>query len=367
MGMAASQARFLGLTARKSNVEYQGQQVNQQRTALANESANLYSQMMNLNVPVPPSQTDYYKTVYTLEGSKESYLGSDYTIETFDKTYNNNNENEYSVTLANKVESITGLVKQPEFTSSKGNDGKYSITFTFSNPSRTQSGITYDPNQKSPLKENGTFSNYNSKQIYSLEGLDQTLLSQLTGYQEALKDLRGGDANSKATFSHFYKDEDGFHFLTEDDMTKITAAEKNNNASGEINSYGSRVYYKEELTTVIATMDETDNGRFSTITIENNENYPDGLRGETFNVLITQEKDEAAYEDAFNEYEYQKTVYEQAISEINAQTEIVQRQDQKLELRLDQLDTEQQAISTEMDSVTKVIDDNIEKTFKAFA
>ena len=27
MGMAASQARFLGLTARKSNTEYQGQQV----------------------------------------------------------------------------------------------------------------------------------------------------------------------------------------------------------------------------------------------------------------------------------------------------------------------------------------------------
>ena len=27
MGMAASQARFLGLTARKTNVEYEGQQI----------------------------------------------------------------------------------------------------------------------------------------------------------------------------------------------------------------------------------------------------------------------------------------------------------------------------------------------------
>ena len=68
MGMAASQARFLGLTARKSNVEYQGQQVNQQRTSLANESANLYNQMMALDVPVPPSKNQYYDTVYTLEG-----------------------------------------------------------------------------------------------------------------------------------------------------------------------------------------------------------------------------------------------------------------------------------------------------------
>ena len=45
MGMAASQARFLNLTARKTNIEYEGQQINQQRTALSNESANLYNQI----------------------------------------------------------------------------------------------------------------------------------------------------------------------------------------------------------------------------------------------------------------------------------------------------------------------------------
>ena len=45
MGMAASQARYLSLTARKTNTEYQGQQVNQERTALANQSAVLFKQM----------------------------------------------------------------------------------------------------------------------------------------------------------------------------------------------------------------------------------------------------------------------------------------------------------------------------------
>ena len=75
MGMAASQARFLGLTARKTNVEYEGQQVNQQRTSLANESANLYNQMMALDVPVPPSKNQYYDTVYSLEGSKNNVIG----------------------------------------------------------------------------------------------------------------------------------------------------------------------------------------------------------------------------------------------------------------------------------------------------
>ena len=62
MGMAASQARYLSLTARKTNVEYEGQQVNQERTALANQSAGLFNQMLALEVPTPPSASDYSKT-----------------------------------------------------------------------------------------------------------------------------------------------------------------------------------------------------------------------------------------------------------------------------------------------------------------
>jgi len=75
MGMAASQARFLTLTARKSNVEYEGQQVNQERTSLANESSGLFNKMMALQVPTPPSATDFYNTRYTFEAT-----GMDYSI-----------------------------------------------------------------------------------------------------------------------------------------------------------------------------------------------------------------------------------------------------------------------------------------------
>ena len=67
MGMAASQARFLGLTARKNNVEFEGQQVNQQRTTLSNQSANYYNDLLGMAVPIPPSVDDYTKTVYTFE------------------------------------------------------------------------------------------------------------------------------------------------------------------------------------------------------------------------------------------------------------------------------------------------------------
>ena len=67
MGMAASQARYLGITARKINVEFEGQQVNQQRTALANESAGLFRRLLSLEVPTAPSQSDFYTDEYTFD------------------------------------------------------------------------------------------------------------------------------------------------------------------------------------------------------------------------------------------------------------------------------------------------------------
>lgn len=48
MGLAASQARFLGLTARKSDLELNGQQINQSRMQLANVTNNLFTILSNL-------------------------------------------------------------------------------------------------------------------------------------------------------------------------------------------------------------------------------------------------------------------------------------------------------------------------------
>lgn len=67
-----------------------------------------------------------------------------------------------------------------------------------------------------------------------------------------------------------------------------------------------------------------------------------------------------------NQYEHEKYLYDQAVQDINAKIEITQSQDKNLELRLKQLDTEQEAISTEIDAVQKVIQKNTESTFKTF-
>ena len=64
--------------------------------------------------------------------------------------------------------------------------------------------------------------------------------------------------------------------------------------------------------------------------------------------------------------EKEKDKYEKMISDINSKTETVQAKDKSLELKIKQLDTEQNAITNELDAVKKVIEKNVESSFKTF-
>lgn len=92
MGIAASQARYLSLTARKSNVEFQGQMVNQARTNLANESANIYNEMMRLKAPTVPSPYDYQETKGAFEATLEGKV-TEFYINSYEKIAGNEYKN----------------------------------------------------------------------------------------------------------------------------------------------------------------------------------------------------------------------------------------------------------------------------------
>ena len=49
---------------KKSNVEYEGQQINQARTALANQSSLLWNELYNMDVPTAPNTSDFTTTQY---------------------------------------------------------------------------------------------------------------------------------------------------------------------------------------------------------------------------------------------------------------------------------------------------------------
>ena len=63
---------------------------------------------------------------------------------------------------------------------------------------------------------------------------------------------------------------------------------------------------------------------------------------------------------------YDESDDQRALAEYELEMKKVQKEDKKLELQLNNIETEHKAIETEMESVQKVVDQNIENSFKTF-
>lgn len=123
--------------------------------------------------------------------------------------------------------------------------------------------------------------------------------------------------------------------------------------------YYTSTYINTKIEDTKKALMETDGkGRFSTVKFEDDDTVYT-LKCET----IT---DDAAYQDAMNQYFYKQEKYDKAVADINAKTEIIQAEDRELQLRLEQLGTEQTALQTEMEACQKVVSKNIENSFKTF-
>lgn len=347
MGMAASQARFLSLTARKSNVEYEGQQINQERTALANESSNLYSQLSKMDVPTPPNTSDFYKTVYTFTSNQLSEDGSSvqYTVDS-------------DIINTPDGDKIKASYKTPVIQGSAVNLN------IFGDDEKVDTTDINDPS-KQALKDTLTktqIENYvgtvmvNDKPVvvYGISKDDNAnTLDFLTKENEKLTE---GDQlyyyNDPATNARVF-----INPMAEGaDDWKVDTALK-------VAQVG--VTVSEELD--VKTYQHNELGRLTSVTVKTGTDKNDEPVYTTFELECTTVQDEEAYAQAMLDYEYEQAKYERNVADLNAKTEQIQEKDKTLELELKQLDTEQNAISTEMDAVTKVVEDNIESTFKTFA
>ena len=359
MGMAASQARFLGLTARKNNVEFEGQQINQQRTTLSNQSANYYNNLLGMAVPVPPSVDDYTKTVYTFEDgaltnqitAMMSQPNGDYTI-----SYLRQWTDDFSVVSAN-----TSIVN--------ANTGKTVFKV---------GAITL---RQMVTRTDAQIEAMTTTQLETFRGTDEylktlsddqlkNLLKEENAYIELLKNKYGKDSEYMVRYiKNTTTGEYEANFYKKTDLTGANY-DDNGNSLSNINCYkiGSETKSEEVKALKGCKVEKDSSGRYINIKIpayDANGN-PDINKGITYALTTSTATDQAAYEDAMNQYEYEKYEYDQAIQEINAKIEIVQAQDKNLELRLKQLDTEQKAISTEIDAVSQVIQKNTESSFKTF-
>lgn len=335
MGMSASQARFLGLTARKTNVEFQGQQVNQQRTTLANESAGLFNQMLALQVPTPPSATDFYSMSYTFPGDAANETCRILSWSTSTEPL----QGPYDVQVKKTINDVG--VKNPKI----------------------PAGAVINKNTNAD-SENKPYSITIGGKTYALTRSTKDVNGRTEGYVSAKSE---GAEKDMYIPSYTYERAGKTYFIAEAVLNKMFEDGENEFVVPENNEEYTESYYNgtptsEPITYSGVTMLSDETGRFTAMRYYN-------ANGEQVEktLVIEEINDEEGYAKAMEDYKYKKMMYDRTIDDINTRAEVVQQQDKTLELHLKQLDTEQEAIQTEMDSVKKVIEKNIEGSFKTFA
>lgn len=440
MGMAASQARYLALTARKTNTEWEGQQINQARTALANQSANLFNQLLALEVPNAPKTTDYTELQYSYtDGDNESVLESWHQLSSADPDYNYIINRYYYANvytgskklLENPQVQTKGEVTIDDFkgqnptvyydqntksyviTTADGKSQSYSALPNVESDTKLKNALTDFETAKGMAKadgvlttdgvygyqdSNGTWhffledeiaepkdystvyvpSAIGNSKLTELKGLtidEAAGIDQATELAQILRDCKDSSISEYLSFDEngdlVYNGEGIYTFEMQGKTYYTTKKDLYNSMQTQYNyekpidvqdrlAYYSASYVKTKIEETNHALLETDgNGRFTSVKLDND--------SVVYSLNVETVTDEDAYQDAMNEYNYKVQQYEKTIADINAKTSIIQKEDRTLELRLKQLDTEQNALATEMDAVKKVIKDNVEKTFKTFS
>ena len=300
MGMSASQARFLQLTARKSNVEYQAQRINFERLQLADKSAAASSKYNDL--------LSNRKLTYTFNSGEGR--------STVDLTYSN-----YKSYMNQQAKNLTTSSQKMFLVSSSGNK------IIVSNENEMKEIIennltTYTGNKETILKAKEEFAQAEaegksvSPRIAALAGIN-------------LEVDEDGNEVDKEYESELVQEFQPRDFMIVPDLDNVENFQR---------AIQEGIYFFATYGTPEGEKD----AKFHTYGW-------DSLEGGS----ISEEYDKS--DDAAAQAEYDKT------------QDKIQSMDKKLELQLNKLNTERDAIQTEMDSVKKVIEDNVESTFKVFS
>ncbi len=359
MGMAASQARLISLTARKSNVEYEGQQINQARTALANKSSELWNELYKMDVPTAPSTSDYTTTVYTFQSGDNtetisSIQEANYTDPTDQITYNS------YVTYYSKVSEYTGIrntKSNPQVQYVAPTPGSETEGYYMVGTKKLTCMNSFDTEERSDTSSTSPWGTYSA-------GLDQIakdwpdtqLAKDWMSYKNATDPARAEEALSNI---YFWTDTGSqVNFASGTAQTNDCLESCRNDATLALHSYYADYQSSNKELSKYGVVEYDPSGRATSLQLEGS--------SIVYDLKATSVTDDNAYSDAMNQYNYEKQVYEKKVQDINAKTEQIQTEDRTLELRLKALDTEQNALQTEVEAVKKVITKNIESTFKTF-
>ena len=387
MGMAASQARMLALLARQHNVEFEGQQINQQRLVLSNKMNEIQDRMYDMDVPTPPSKQDFMYNVY----SGKTRNGKSVSAKM-------NDDGSFDVT-----KTVTGDIVQD---AGLGNITT-GVSLTLATVDIPEEAT--DEEKIAKAKESGYLGNASEKKAYPVKGMsDDQILSYIKNGFVILKSNSNGEVYQDATYPSDKVSVNGCATITVADALTKEEFTSNNAFNKAIAGLEQSFPGQKDQFTVIISQDFKafsffrtddlntngtnksieDNGkvRVYTHTVGEYEDTIEGVtednilfddrgyvssinlpNGETVKMSVTQEVDEIKYDIAMNKYNIEKIEYDKEQNELNKKTSIYQREDKQLELKLTRLDTERNALNTEIESVKKVIQDATESGFKTFS
>ena len=349
MGMAASQARWISLAARKTNVEYEGQQINQARTALANQSSALWNQLYSMQVPSAPSTSDFTTTQYSFENG--DVVQTIKEIQNADYTDSDGIHYNSYVTYYSKISEYTGIRNtlsnpQVQYVVPAGSsDGYYMVG--------TRTLTCLDTIDRTNTSTNGAWGTYCAQ-------LDQ-IAADWPNTQVAIDWLRYKNSSDVSALSNIYLWTDNnneVNYASRTASTSDSLEACRSDATLALHSYYSDYQSSNKELSKYAIVEYDPSGRATSLQLEGS--------SAVYSLSASSITDDNAYNDAMNQYNYEQQLYEKKVQDINARTEQIQTEDRTLELRLKALDTEQQALQTEMEAVKKIISKNIDTTFKTF-
>ncbi len=340
MGLAASQARYLALTARKDDLEYQSQIINTRRLQLAYKTADIaraYSEGMNNKViAISSSQTNQ-------TNGQTSLVWNELTFKNLLK-----DDKGHATGFAIIGVNGTRLIPVPYDMDSVVDK----ITYVPNDPSTTIKADEYgnlSDNDKAAYMVATTDAEGNPATYKLNTGLTEDQYANLSDtYKEKFTEKKSQINN--LTVNPDYVKNGGMDIQT---LLVSGQAQIVTKAFFDylVNEYG---YNYQSGVSPANYKDALDNWQAD----ENNEIKPDKVHSVV---------DWRADEDSGFKQRYYTEDDADVLAKYEAATAEVQAQDKMLEVEEKNIETQHKAIETEMESIKKVIQKNIEDTFKIFS
>jgi hypothetical protein len=314
-----------------------------------------------MTVPTPPSSSDYTKVTYTFKNGTEtntitSLVATTTTAATGVYKINYTQEIPTDTMVVNGSAQVTRTPASPQ----EGDTVRY-----FIGADELDTAYTSDPTDADAVRKHLKLSI--PEHVVNAMTDDEVINKAKVEAQYANMAIEKYGASAFRVMYRQSADNSSYEpiFFSQDELERFDYNQKTGLSLGGLKVYcfGQSTETKE-IKNREAKVEQDSSGRYISIFIYDKD-AEDGA-GTKYDLTTSTVSDEAGYNDAMNQYYFDKAIYDQKVQEINSKIEIIQVQDKNLELKLKQLDTEQNAISTEMDAVKKVISKNVESSFKTF-